>query len=164
MLNSTDSKSSKSALQWKPNVTVAAIIEHAGKFLLVEEITERGHRFNQPAGHLEEHETIIAAAIRETLEETAYDFTPEAIVGIYHWQHPLNGITYLRFAFSGTLGKHYPEQALDDGIIRTVWKTETEIAAESASMRSPQVLLCVQDYLAGKRYPLDILKHLGQAL
>ncbi|HSI44942.1 MAG TPA: NUDIX hydrolase, partial [Methylophilus sp.] len=135
-----------------------------GKFLLVEETTDRGNRFNQPAGHLEENETIIEAAIRETLEETAYDFIPEALVGIYHWQHPGNGITYLRFAFTGKLGTHYPERALDDGIIRTVWKSEAEIAADDALMRSPQVLLCVQDYLAGIRYPLDILKHLGQAL
>ena len=132
--------------------------------MLVEETTDRGNRFNQPAGHLEEGETIIAAAIRETLEETAYDFTPQALVGIYHWQHPLNGITYLRFAFSGTLGAHHPARTLDDGILRTVWKTEAEIASEGALMRSPQVLLCVQDYLAGKRYSLDILKHLGQAL
>lgn len=143
---------------------MAAIIEQDGRFLLVEETTDRGNRFNQPAGHLEEGETIIAAAIRETLEETAYDFTPQALVGIYHWQHPLNGITYLRFAFSGTLGAHHPARTLDDGILRTVWKTEAEIAAEGALMRSPQVLLCVQDYLAGKRYSLDILKHLGQAL
>ena len=163
-MNSTVSNPSKSSHHWKPNVTVAAIIEQDGKFLLVEETTDRGNRFNQPAGHLEEGETIIAAAIRETLEETAYDFTPEALVGIYHWQHPLNGITYLRFAFTGKLGAHYPEQALDDGILRTVWKTEAEIAAEGELMRSPQVLLCVQDYLAGKRYSLDILKHLGQAL
>lgn len=163
-MNSSVLQPSKSSHQWKPNVTVAAIIEQDGKFLLVEETTDRGNRFNQPAGHLEENETIIAAAVRETLEETAYDFTPEAIVGIYHWQHPLNGITYLRFAFSGKLGQHYPERALDDGILRTVWKTEAEIAAEGELMRSPQVLLCVQDYLAGKRYSLDILKHLGQAL
>ena len=156
--------SSKSSQQWKPNVTVAAIIEQDGKFLLVEETTDRGNRFNQPAGHLEENETIIEAAIRETLEETAYDFTPEALVGIYHWQHPGNGITYLRFAFAGKLGAHYPERTLDAGILRTVWKTEAEIAQGGELMRSPQVLLCVQDYLAGKRYPLDILKHLGQAL
>jgi 8-oxo-dGTP pyrophosphatase MutT (NUDIX family) len=162
MLNSP--ASSKSSLQWKPNVTVAAIIELEGKFLLVEETTERGNRFNQPAGHLEENESIIAAAIRETLEETAYDFTPQALVGIYHWQHPGNGITYLRFAFSGQLGAHHPERALDDGILRTVWKSAAEIAADGELMRSPQVLLCVQDYLAGKRYSLDILKHLGQAL
>jgi 8-oxo-dGTP pyrophosphatase MutT (NUDIX family) len=162
MLNSP--ASSKSSLQWKPNVTVASIIELEGKFLLVEETTERGNRFNQPAGHLEENETIIAAAIRETLEETAYDFTPQALVGIYHWQHPVNGITYLRFAFSGQLGAHHPQRPLDDGILRTVWKSEAEIAADGELMRSPQVLLCVQDYLAGKRYSLDILQHLGQVL
>ena len=156
--------SSTASRHWKPNVTVAAIIEQEGKFLLVEEITDRGNRFNQPAGHLEEGETIIDAAIRETLEETAYDFTPQALVGIYHWQHPVNGVTYLRFAFTGVLGTHHAERALDEGIIRTVWKSEAEIAAEDELMRSPQVLLCVQDYLAGKRYSLDLLKHLGQAL
>ena len=154
---------STASRHWKPNVTVAAIIEQDGKFLLVEEITDRGNRFNQPAGHLEEGETIIDAAIRETLEETAYDFTPQALVGIYHWQHPLNGVTYLRFAFTGTLGAHHSGRALDEGIIRTVWKSEAEIAAEGELMRTPQVLLCVQDNLAGKRSSLDLLKHLGQA-
>jgi 8-oxo-dGTP pyrophosphatase MutT (NUDIX family) len=157
-------KLSKSALQWKPNVTVAAIVEQDGRFLLVEETTDRGNRFNQPAGHLEENETITDAVIREMLEETAYDFTPEFLVGIYHWQHPLNGITYLRFAFTGKLGTHHTERSLDDGIIRTVWKNVEEIEQDQAVMRSPQVLLCVQDYLAGKRYPLSLLTHLGQAL
>lgn len=163
-MNSPAPQPSKSSLQWKPNVTVAAIVERDGKFLLVEENTDRGVRFNQPAGHLEENETIIEAVIRETLEETAFDFSPEALVGVYHWQHPLNGITYLRFAFCGSLGAHHPERKLDDGIIGTLWRTETEIAAHGAAMRSPQVLLCVQDYLAGKRYPLALLTHLGQAL
>ncbi len=143
---------------------MAAIIERDGQFLLVEETTDRGVRFNQPAGHLEENETIIEAVIRETLEETAYDFTPEALVGIYHWQHPVNGITYLRFAFSGRLGAHHPERLLDDGILGTLWRSEADIAAHGTQMRSPQVLLCVQDYLAGKRYPLALLTHLGQAL
>jgi ADP-ribose pyrophosphatase YjhB (NUDIX family) len=145
-------------------VTVAAIVEQDSRFLLVEETTDRGNRFNQPAGHLEENETITDAVIREMLEETAYDFTPEFLVGIYHWQHPLNRITYLRFAFTGKLGNHHTERTLDDGIIRTVWKNVEQIEQEQAVMRSPQVLLCVQDYLAGKRYPLSLLTHLGQAL
>lgn len=154
----------KAERQWKPNTTVAAIIEHEGKFLLVEEQTDRGLRLNQPAGHLEEHETIIEAVVRETLEETAYDFKPEALIGIYHWQHPLNGITYVRFAFSGKVGAHHPTRRLDDGILRAVWMTPDEIEAQQAITRSPQVWLCVQDYLAGKRYPLELLTHLGQAL
>lgn len=145
-------------------MTVAAIVERDGAFLLVEETTDRGLRLNQPAGHLEEHETIIQAVVRETLEETAYDFTPEALVGIYHWQHPVNGITYLRFAFCGKVSTHYPERALDDGIVRALWLTPAQLEAQQANTRSPQVLLCVQDYLAGKRYPLELLTHLGQAL
>jgi 8-oxo-dGTP pyrophosphatase MutT (NUDIX family) len=150
--------------QWKPNVTVAAIIEQNGKFLLVEELTDRGNRFNQPAGHLEENETIIQAVIRETFEETAYDFTPHAVTGIYHWKHPINGTTYLRFAFTGAIGQFYPQQRLDDGIIQTVWMSVDEIREREHLMRSPQVLLCVEDYLAGQRYPLELLTHLGEAL
>lgn len=150
--------------QWKPNVTVAAIIEQDGKFLLVEEETNRGNRYNQPAGHLEDNETILEAVTRETIEESAYEFTPESLVGIYHWKHPLNQISYLRFAFAGKLGAHYPEQKLDQGIVRAVWMTVDEIREKQALTRSPQVLMCVEDYLAGKRYPLDALTYLGEAL
>ncbi len=146
--------------QWMPHTTVAAIVELNGKFLLVEEITDRGNRFNQPAGHLEDNETLIEAAIRETLEETAYDFTPEALLGIYHWKHDHNDTTYLRFAFIGNVDKHYPKQALDDGIIRAVWMSIDEIRAKAQLMRSPQVLTCFEDYLNGRRYPLALLTHL----
>lgn len=147
-------------MQWKPNVTVAAIIENNGKFLLVEEITERGNRFNQPAGHLEDNETLLQAVVRETLEETAYAFQPTALLGIYHWKHPHNDTTYLRFAFIGNLGQHHPQRTLDDGILRTVWMTAEEIRHHAALMRSPQVFTCVEDYLRGQQFPLSTLTHL----
>lgn len=146
--------------QWKPNATVAAIIEQDGQFLLVEETTSRGNRFNQPAGHLEDNETITQAVIRETLEETAYDFHPEKLLGIYHWKHDHNDTTYLRFAFAGSVSTHHIEQTLDDGIIRTVWMTIDEIREKQAVLRSPQVLTCFEDYLAGKQYPLETITHL----
>lgn len=145
---------------WKPNATVAAIVEQDGQFLLVEERTSRGNRFNQPAGHLEDNETITQAVIRETLEETAYDFQPQALLGIYHWKHSHNNTTYLRFAFIGTVGTHYPEQALDDGIIRAVWMTIDEIREKQDLMRSPQVLTCFEDYIANKQHPLTTITHL----
>ncbi len=145
---------------WKPNTTVAAIVEQDGLFLLVEEATSRGNRFNQPAGHLEDGETITHAVIRETLEETAYAFTPTSLLGIYHWKHEHNDTTYLRFAFIGKVGQHDPNQALDDGIIRTVWMSIDEIREKKALMRSDQVLKCFEDYLAGKHYPLATITHL----
>ena len=144
-------------MMWKPEVTVAAIIERDGQFLLVEEETERGLLFNQPAGHLEEGESIVEAAIRETLEETAWDFRPEQLVGIYRWRVPATGVTYVRFAFAGTLGAHHPERSLDEGIVRAVWKNPVEIRAERDRHRSPLVVRCMEDYLAGRRAPLDLL-------
>lgn len=141
---------------------MAAIIEQNGRFLLVEETTDRGNRFNQPAGHLEDNETLLQAVIRETLEESAYDFTPTALLGIYHWKHPHNDTTYLRFAFIGSVGAHYPAQPLDDGIVRAVWMTADEIREKSALAltRSPQVLTCIEDYLSGKSYPLEVITNL----
>lgn len=147
-------------MQWKPHATVAAIIEQDGRFLLVEEETDRGNRFNQPAGHLEDNESILEAVIRETLEETAYTFEPTALLGIYHWKHEHNDTTYLRFAFIGRVINHQPTRKLDDGIIRTVWMTIEEIRAQAANMRSPQVLICAEDYLKGLRYPLNVVTHL----
>jgi len=146
--------------QFKPNATVAAIIEQNGKFLLVEESTDRGNRFNQPAGHLEDDETLTQAVIRETLEESAYDFTPEALLGVYLWKHQHNETSYLRFAFIGNVSTHYPEKALDTGIVRTVWMDYDEIRESTHLLRSPQVLTCIEDYLAGKRFPLDVITHL----
>jgi 8-oxo-dGTP pyrophosphatase MutT (NUDIX family) len=144
---------------WKPNVTVAAVIERDGKFLLVEEETDDGPMFNQPAGHWEPGETLAEAVIREAREETAYTFTPEWLLGIYTWRHPRKDVTYLRFAFSGPAGAHDPRQDLDGGIIRAAWLTLDEIRATRSRHRSPLVLQCVEDHLAGKRFPLELITH-----
>lgn len=145
---------------WKPNTTVAAIVERDGRFLLVEEDTADGVRLNQPAGHLENGETLLQAVVREAREETAYDFNPEALLGVYHWRHPGKDITYLRFAFIGNVSHHYPEQALDEGIIRAAWMSLDEIRASQSIHRSPQVLTCIEDYLAGQSFPLSVVTHL----
>ncbi len=144
---------------WKPNVTVAAVIERDGRFLLVEEETAQGLRFNQPAGHWEPNETLEQGAAREALEETAWHFTPKNLLGIYRWHSDKADITYLRFAFTGEITGHEPERKLDEGIVRAVWMTPDEVRATQERHRSPLILRCVEDYLAGKRYPLDILVH-----
>jgi len=145
---------------WKPSATVAAIIEDDGRFLMVEEETADGIRFNQPAGHLEPNESLLQAVVRETLEETAHDFTPTAFIGTYlsRYFSERTGaeVTYLRFAFCGELGALY-NQPLDDGILRTVWMTRAELAACVDMHRSPLVLQCIDDYLRGQRAPLSLL-------
>ncbi len=150
----------KQSGQWMPHATVAAIVEENGKFLLVEETTDRGNRFNQPAGHLEDNETLIEAVKRETLEETAYTFKPSSLLGIYHWKHEHNDTTYLRFAYIGSVSNHQPNLALDEGIIRAVWMSVHEIRSKAELMRSPQVLTCIEDYLSGKQFPLSAVTHL----
>ncbi|MGH8758497.1 MAG: NUDIX hydrolase [Burkholderiales bacterium] len=145
---------------WKPNVTVAAIVEREGRFLLVEEKTDEGLMLNQPAGHLEANESLVEGAARETLEETAYEFSPEYLVGVYRWQHPDRNLTYLRFAFAGSLGTHHPERALDTGIVRALWLTAAEVRASRGRHRSPLVVRCMEDYQRGARTPLDLLVHL----
>ena len=144
---------------WKPNTTVAAIIEKDGRFLMVEENTNEGVRINQPAGHLEDGESLFEGVTREAFEETAHEFTPTSLLGIYHWQRPDKDITYLRFAFIGEVGKHHTEQKLDDGIIRAVWMSYEELKASQNIHRSPQVLQCVEDYLAGQQFPLSVITH-----
>lgn len=146
------------AERWKPNVTVAAVIEQDGRFLLVEEETPEGLRLNTPAGHLDPGESPAEGCARETLEETAHRFTPTALIGIYMARTQREeDITYLRFAFTGTLGAQEPERALDHGIVRTLWMTADEIRASTARHRSPLLLQCVEDYLAGKRHPLNLI-------
>ncbi len=147
----------KSARAWKPHVTVAAIVERDGCFLLVEEHTENGLLFNQPAGHLEANESIAQAVARETLEETAWEFTPEHLVGVYRWRRAHDDVTYIRFAFSGRLGTHHAHRALDRGIVRAAWLSTDEIRANRARHRSPLVVRCIEDYLSGKRAPLELL-------
>ncbi|MBU1237591.1 MAG: NUDIX hydrolase [Gammaproteobacteria bacterium] len=146
---------------WKPNVTVAALAERDGRILLVEEETSDGIRINQPAGHLDEGESLLEACARETLEETAWRFRPTALVGIYQWPRPQGDVTYLRFAFAGALGDEQTGRSLDTGILRTIWLTPEEIEGSRERHRSPLVWQCVQDYLAGRRYPLEIVRHHG---
>ena len=141
------------------NLTVAAVIQHEGRYLLVEEETDDGIRINQPAGHLEPDESILEGAVRETLEETAYGFSPTGLIGIYRWRYPASLVTYVRFAFCGELGAHHAGRALDRGILRTLWLTPEQLRACASSHRSPLVLRCVEDHLAGRRYPLEILVH-----
>ena len=153
--------------RWKPSVTVAAVIskdfDGVQKFLLVEEQTRDGLKLNNPAGHLDPGESPAQGCARETLEETAFHFTPTAVVGVYmsrFEQLQADGvldITYLRFAFCGELGAHVDGQALDEGIVRTVWLTADEIRASVDRHRSPLLLRCMEDYLAGRRYPLDMV-------
>jgi ADP-ribose pyrophosphatase YjhB (NUDIX family) len=144
---------------WKPNVTVAAVLERDGKFLLVEEETDDGIRYNQPAGHLECGESLNDAVIRETLEEAAYTFAPEYLVGIYNWRREDKDVTYLRFAFGGVITGHDAARQLDAGIIAAHWLTLDEIRALAPRHRSPLILRCIEDWLVGKRYPLDLLTH-----
>jgi 8-oxo-dGTP pyrophosphatase MutT (NUDIX family) len=145
--------------QWKPNVTVAAVVERDGAFLLVEEQTGDGLRYNQPAGHLEAGESLIDAVVRETLEESACDFTPEALLGIYQYAHPGDDVTYLRFAFTGSLSAPHPGRTLDTGILRALWMPVDEIRACRDRHRSPLLMRCVDDYLLGQRHPLQLLHH-----
>jgi ADP-ribose pyrophosphatase YjhB (NUDIX family) len=148
-------------MEARPSVTVAAVIERGGRFLLVEEEDDGRILFNQPAGHLERNESLVAACRREVLEESAWHFQPRELVGIYRWRKPdtatAAGITYLRFAFCGELGGHEAGRQLDAGIVRAVWMDADEIRASRERHRSPLLLRCVEDYLAGRRYPLGIL-------
>ena len=147
--------------RWRPSVTVAAVIERDGRFLLVEEETADGLKLNNPAGHLDPGESPADACARETLEETAHGFRPTALVGVYlsRFQRPASGedITYLRLAFCGELGEHDPARPLDHGIVRTLWLTPAEIRASAARHRSPLLLRCMEDYLAGARHPLTVI-------
>jgi len=144
---------------WKPAATVAAVVERDGRFLFVEERTRNGLRINQPAGHLDPGESLLAACARETLEETAYRFTPTQLIGVYLWRSRPRpeAPAYLRFAFTGALGEVVAGRALDAGIVRTLWLSPAELAELSDMHRSPLVMQCVDDYLRGQRYPIDLL-------
>ncbi len=171
-----------SDVRWKPSVTVAAVIEREGRFLMVEEHTAQGLRLNQPAGHLDPGESLIQAVVREVLEETACRFVPQALLGVYlaRLQRPLaadqacadvarggvattapaagEDITYLRFAFVGTVGEPEPGRALDQPIVRTLWLSADELRAQPQRHRSPLLLRCLDDHAAGLRYPLETLQ------
>lgn len=139
----------------RPDVTVAAIAETDGRFLVVEERINRRLLFNQPAGHVEHGETLLAAVVREAREETAWRFEPQALLGVYLWHNPTNRRQILRFAFIGRVRDHDPAQRLDRCIVATHWLTREELETRQPRLRSPLVLRCVHDYLTGRRSPLD---------
>ena len=138
-------------------MTVAAVIKQDDRYLLVEERSGGKLVYNQPAGHLEDKETLLQAVVRETLEETAWHFEPEHVVGIYRWRHPVKHETFMRVAFCGQAVQHDPDQSLDTDIERTLWLAVDDIRNQQDKLRSPMVLRCIDDYLAGTRYPLSLL-------
>lgn len=147
-------------MSFQPDLTVAAVIERNGQFLLIEERVGTRLVFNQPAGHVERNESLIDAAVRETLEETAWTFHPEALVGIYLWEHPEKQRSFLRFTFCGQVSSHDPHRRLDHGIKRAMWMDRHQVLARTPRLRSPMVLKCIDDYLLGRRYPLELIQHM----
>ncbi len=146
--------------RWKPNVTVAAIVERDGRYLVVEEHTPEGLRLNNPAGHLDPGESPLQAVVREALEETGRVFEPSHLVGVYLSRARRGGedITYLRFAFTGGVGEPLAGRALDDGIVRSLWLSLDELRASADRHRSPLLLACVLDHAAGRRFALDVVQ------
>lgn len=143
--------------RWRPSVTVAAVIERDGRFLFVEEEANGRRVLNQPAGHLDPGESLTQAVTREVLEETAHRFTPTGLVGIYRWRYDPADVTFLRFAFHGRLDGVEDGRPLDKGILALAWLTPAELAARRAEHRSPLVQQCVDDFRAGRSFPLELL-------
>lgn len=144
----------------KPDITVAAIAESQGRFLVVEERINRRLVFNQPAGHVERGESLIAAVVREVREETAWRFRPTDLIGVYLWQNPRSGLSTMRFAFGGTVHDHDVAQPLDRGIVRTHWLSPADLRQRTPHLRSPLVMRCIEDYLTGLRQPLETVADL----
>jgi 8-oxo-dGTP pyrophosphatase MutT (NUDIX family) len=142
---------------WKPSATVAAVIERGGKFLLVQERIDGRLVLNQPAGHLDPGESLVAACSREVLEETAHRFTPTALVGIYRWHYAAKDVTFLRFCFSGVIDSVEKGRQLDKEIVALHWLGAEELKQRKSEHRSPLVQSCVDDFLSGRRYPLEVL-------
>ena len=143
-----------------PDITVAAVTETNGRFLVVEERINRRLVFNQPAGHVERGETLLAAVVRETREETAWGFQPQALVGVYIWRNPSSGRGYMRFAFTGNVMDHDAAQALDRGIVGAHWLSREDLLQRQSQLRSPLVMRCIEDYLGGTRLPLETVAKL----
>ena len=145
---------------WKPpSVTVAAVIERRGSFLFVEEVIDGRQVLNQPAGHLDPGESLLQAVVREVMEETAYRFQPAALVGVYRWLYEPKDVTFIRFCFSGTVTGAEAGRKLDKEIMALHWLTPDELRAKKAMHRSPLVQQCMDDFLAGKRFPLELLSN-----
>ena len=146
----------------RPTVTVATVVEREGRYLLIEEKTRHGLRLNQPAGHVEAGESIVCAAARETLEEAAWRVDPTALVGVYQWGAEPNGAgaTFVRFTFAAQPRLHEPDRPLDDGIVRALWMSYEDIKARRDAHRSPLVMRSIEDYRAGKRWPLGLIANL----
>jgi len=143
-----------------PEITVAAIAETDGRFLVVEERINERLVFNQPAGHVEQGESLLTAVVRETREETAWRFEPKSLIGVYLWRSPESGVTTMRFAFSGDVDDHQARQPLDHGIVGTHWLSRTDLQKRGERLRSPLVMRCIEDYLDGKRHPITSVGHL----
>lgn len=146
---------------WTPHMTVAAVIEQAGRFLVVEEMADGARVFNQPAGHLEPGERLVDAVIREVREETGTRFLPEAIVGVYRWINPATNETHVRIAFSGEIEEDAHDPDLDDPIIACHWLDHEQLLADPDRLRSPLVMACIDDYLVGSRHPLSLLREMA---
>jgi 8-oxo-dGTP pyrophosphatase MutT (NUDIX family) len=144
---------------WQPDVTVATVVVRDGRLLVVEERVRGELVLNQPAGHLEPDESLLEAALRETLEETGWEVTLTAFIGAYQWKAPADGRHFLRLAFAAEPLRHQPDRALDEGIVQALWLTPAELAAEAARHRSPLVWRAVEDFLSGRRFPLQALTH-----
>ena len=147
---------------WRPDVTVAAVVERDGRFLFVEERVRGNLVLNQPAGHLESGETLMAAVCRETLEESAWEIEATHLVGVYQWTSPVDGVGFMRFAFAARPVREH-QRRLDEGIERAVWLSAAELAGHPVPARSPLVAQCLHDYLDGRRHSFDLLRHLDSA-
>ena len=145
-------------MRFTPHVTVATLVEDNGRFLMVEELADGRAVFNQPAGHLEADESLIQAALRETLEETGWEVELSAVTGIYLYTAPANGVTYQRVCFAAKPVRHHPDLPLDQGIIGPQWLTRDELAARPERWRSELVMQCLDDYLAGERFALSLIR------
>jgi 8-oxo-dGTP pyrophosphatase MutT (NUDIX family) len=148
-------------MTWRPDLTVAAIVQRDDRFLIVEERIRSRLVFNQPAGHVEDGESILDAVVRETLEETTWHFQPRHLLGIYLWRNAESGRSFLRVAISGEVSKQDTGRCLDDGIVAAHWLSREQLLAQSARLRSPLVLTCIDDHLAGRRHDLAALSYLG---
>jgi 8-oxo-dGTP pyrophosphatase MutT (NUDIX family) len=150
-------------MRWRPDLTVAAIVQRDDRFLVVEERIRGSLVFNQPAGHVEDGESVLDAVVRETLEETGWQFVPRHLLGFYLWRNPVSGNSILRVGISGDVLHHDAGRQLDEGIVAAHWMTRDALLARSAQLRCPMVLRCIDDHLAGRRHNLDALMHIGPA-